>query len=186
MNISIKKGDNVVVIAGKDKGKTGKVTEVYPKEGRVLVEGINMATKHKKARNQQEKSGKISINLPIDVSNVMVICPSCGKATRVYHKLVDGKKVRVCKCGTSLDKAYVKATKKDAKKAKAEASVKEEKAAKNVEKVVKNTEKTTKTAKNAEKTVTENKPASKTTAAKPAAKTAATKEKSNKQTAKNA
>lgn len=183
MNISIKKGDNVVVIAGKDKGKTGKVTEVYPKEGRVLVEGINMATKHKKARNQQEKSGKISINLPIDVSNVMVICPSCGKATRVYHKVVDGKKVRVCKCGTSLDKAYVKATKKDAKKAKAETAVKEEKVAKTTEKAAKMPEKTTKTAPKAEKTVkTESKLAAKTTAAKPAA----TKEKSTKQTAKNA
>lgn len=117
MSMTVKKGDNVVVIAGKDKGKSGKVTEVSPKSNRVLVDGVNIVTKHQKARRQDEKSQIVKKNAPIDASNVMVVCPSCGKATRVAHKVVDGKKVRVCKkCSASLDKAYVKAAKKDAKK----------------------------------------------------------------------
>lgn len=116
MSMTVKKGDNVLVITGKDKGKTGKVLEVFPENNRVLVDGINIVSKHKKARTQQEKSSIIKKPAAIDVSNVMVVCPSCGKATRVYHKVVDGKKVRVCKCGVSLDKEYVKATKKDVKK----------------------------------------------------------------------
>lgn len=159
MNMTVKKGDNVVVIAGKDKGKTGKVLEVFPEENRVLVDGVNIVSKHKKARNQNEKSGIVKKSAPINASNVMIICPSCGKATRVYHKVIDGKKVRVCKCGVSLDKAYVKATKKDAKKTKVEPAAveakpakKAENSAKKVEKTVKNTEKTTKTAPKAEKT----------------------------------
>lgn len=129
MSISVKRGDNVVVIAGKDKGKTGKVLEVFPEENRVLVDGVNIVTKHKKARSAQEQSGRIQKTAPIDASNVMVVCPACGKATRIHHKEVDGKKVRVCKCGVSLDKEYVKQSKKDAKKAKAEKPVKETKAA---------------------------------------------------------
>lgn len=117
MSMTVKKGDNVVVIAGKDKGKSGKVTEVSPKSNRVLVDGVNIVTKHQKARRQDEKSQIVKKNAPIEASNVMVVCPSCGKATRVAHKVVDGKKVRVCKkCSASLDKAYVKAAKKDAKK----------------------------------------------------------------------
>ena len=162
MSMTVKKGDTVVVIAGKDKKKTGKVQEVYPESNRVLVEGINIVTKHKKARTQQEKSARIQKNAPIDASNVMVVCPACGKATRVHHKEVDGKKVRVCKCGVSLDKAYVKATKKDAKKAKVE-DVKAESAAsqtskkasvtpKTVQNSVKNAEKSVKTTKTAPKT----------------------------------
>ena len=148
MSMTVKKGDNVVVIAGKDKGKTGKVQEVYPETNRVLVENINIVTKHKKARTQQEKSAIIKKNAPIDASNVMIICPACGKATRVHHKEIDGKKVRVCKCGVSLDKAYVKATKKDVKK-----SAKTENAVKNEEKTAKNVEKSVKTTKTAEKSV---------------------------------
>lgn len=148
MKMTVKKGDNVVVIAGKDKGKTGKVQEVFPEDNRVLVEGINIVTKHKKARNQQEKSGIIKKNAPIDASNVMVVCPSCGKATRIHHKLIDGKKVRVCKCGVSLDKEYVKATKKENKKStKAETPVKAVKETKEAAKAEKKTApKTTKTA----------------------------------------
>ena len=189
MSMTVKKGDNVVVIAGKDKGKTGKVQEVFPKENRVLVEGINIVTKHKKARSQQEQSAKVKMNAPIDASNVMVICPSCGKATRVSHKVIDGKKVRVCKCGVSLDKAYVKATKKDAKKAKSETPVKEEKVEKTAPKTVKTTEKTVKTAPKAEKTtkVAEAKPVTKPaakTATKTSGTTKSTAQKSNKQTSK--
>lgn len=117
MNMTVKKGDNVLVITGKDKGKTGKVLEVFPKDNRVLVDGINIVTKHKKARTQNEKSEIIKKNAPIEASNVMVVCPVCGKATRVAHKEIDGKNVRVCKkCSASLDKEFVKATKKEVKK----------------------------------------------------------------------
>ena len=128
MSMTVKKGDNVVVITGKEKGKQGKVLEVFPEENRVLVDGVNIVSRHQKARNQQEKSGIVKKSAPIDASNVMVVCPSCGKATRVHHKEIDGKKVRVCKCGVSLDKDFVKTTKKDAKKA-AKAETKEVKAA---------------------------------------------------------
>ncbi|MBO5884475.1 MAG: 50S ribosomal protein L24 [Clostridia bacterium] len=115
----VKKGDTVVVVAGKEKGKTAKVLEVSPKDNRVLVENVNVVTKHQKQRNQQEKGGIIKKNAPIDASNVMVVCPECGKATRVAHKEVDGKKVRICKkCDASLDKAAAKKVKKQAKEAK--------------------------------------------------------------------
>lgn len=120
----IKKGDTVVVIAGKEKGKSGKVTDVSPKDNKVLVEGINIVTKHQKARKQDEKSQIVKKNAPVEASNLMVVCPSCGKATRVAHNTVDGKKVRICKkCSASLDKEFAKAVKKEAKKsAKAEAA----------------------------------------------------------------
>ena len=183
MSMTVKKGDTVVVITGKEKGKTGKVLEVFPENNRVLVDGVNVVSRHQKARNQQEKSGIVKKSAPLDASNVMVVCPSCGKATRVHHKVIDGKKVRVCKCGVSLDKAYVKAAKKDAKKAKAD-TVKEqkttEKVAKTEPKTVKNAVKTENSAKAAPKV---EKPAEKKTttkaatkpAAKPAAKATATK-----------
>ncbi len=117
MSMTVKKGDNVVVITGKDKGKTGKVLEVFPKDNRVLVDGVNIVTKHKKARTQNEKSEIVKMSAPIEVSNVMVVCPVCGKATRVAHKEIEGKKARACKkCAASLDKEFVKATKKEAKK----------------------------------------------------------------------
>lgn len=118
MSMSIKKGDNVVVIAGKDKKKTGKVLEVSPKTGKVLVENVNIVTKHNKPRSQQDKGGIVKKPAAIDASNVMVVCPVCGKATRVAHAEVEGKKVRSCKkCNASLDKEFVKASKKNAKKA---------------------------------------------------------------------
>ena len=116
--MNIKKGDSVVVIAGKDKGKKGKVLEVSPKTSRVVVEDVNVLTKHRKPRSAQDKGGIVKNANPIDSSNVMVVCPACGKATRIAHKDVDGKKARICKkCGASLDKAFVKAVKKDAKQA---------------------------------------------------------------------
>ena len=112
----VKKGDTVVVIAGKEKGKTAKVLEVSPKSNKVLVENVNVVTKHQKQKSQEEKGGIIKKSAPIEASNVMVICPDCGKATRVAHKEVDGKKVRICKkCGASLDKAEAKKVKKQAK-----------------------------------------------------------------------
>ncbi len=121
MSISVKKGDTVLVITGKDKGKTGKVLDVFPKDNKVLVDGVNIVTKHKKARKQNEKSEIVKKTAPIEVSNVMVVCGTCGKATRVAHKEINGKKVRVCKkCSASLDKEFVKATKKATSTKKAE------------------------------------------------------------------
>ena len=118
MKMTIKSGDNVLVIAGKDKGKTGKVSAVYADQNKVLVENVNIVSKHQKARTQNEKSGIFKRPAPIEASNVQVVCPVCGKATRVAHGEVEGKKVRICKkCNASLDKEYVKATKKEAKKA---------------------------------------------------------------------
>lgn len=114
--LSIKKNDNVLVIAGKDKGKQGKVLEVSPKDGRVLVDGVNVVTKHQKPRSQEDKGGLIKKNAPVDCSNVMVVCPTCNKATRVSRKLVDGKNTRICKkCGAGLDKEMAKAVKKENK-----------------------------------------------------------------------
>ena len=97
MSMTVKKGDNVVVITGKDKGKTGKVLEVFPKDNKVLVDGVNIVTKHKKARTQQEKSEIVKKAAPFEASNVLVVCPVCGKATRVAHKEINGKNARVCK-----------------------------------------------------------------------------------------
>ncbi len=114
-NLHVKKGDTVVVIAGKDKGKTGKVLSAMPSENAVVVEKVNFINKHKKAKNAQEKGGIIKMEGKIDASNVQVICPACKKATRISNKVIDGKKVRVCKvCGASLDKAVTikKANKK--------------------------------------------------------------------------
>ncbi len=116
--MTIKTGDNVVVIAGKDKGKSGKVTAVYADANKVLVENVNIVSKHQKPKSQQDKGGIFKRPAPIEASNVMVVCPVCGKATRVAHTEINGKKVRTCKkCGASLDKEYVKQTKKEAKKA---------------------------------------------------------------------
>ena len=123
----VKKGDKVLVIAGKDKGKTADVVEVSPKTNKVLVEGVNIVTKHQKPRTQQDKGGIIKKNAPIEASNVMVVCPVCGKATRVKHKEIDGKNARICsKCTASLDKEFVKATKKEAKKVTKEKKEKKE------------------------------------------------------------
>lgn len=117
MKMTVKTGDTVVVLAGKDKGKTGKVTAVNAEQGRVIVDNVNVVSKHQKPRTQQDKGGIIKKSAPIDASNVQVICPVCGKATRVAHSEVEGKKVRTCKkCNASLDKAFVKKTAKKAEK----------------------------------------------------------------------
>ena len=117
MKMTVKSGDNVLVITGKDKGKTGKVTAVYADTNKVLVENVNIVSKHQKPKSQQDKGGIFKRPAPIEASNVQVVCPVCNKATRVAHKEIDGKKVRICKkCGASLDKEFVKQTKKEAKK----------------------------------------------------------------------
>ena len=101
--MNIRKDDKVVVISGKDKGKEGKVLIADPKAGKLVVEGVNVATKHQKPRKQGEEGGIIKVETPIYASKVMLVCPKCGKATRVAHKITDGKKVRVCKkCGAEI------------------------------------------------------------------------------------
>ena len=110
--MNVKVNDTVLVITGKYKGKQGKVLAAYPKNNRVIVEGVNLVHKHEKARKANETSRIVTEEAPIDASNVEVVCDKCGKATRVAHSLVDGKKVRTCKkCGATLDKAYVKKSK---------------------------------------------------------------------------
>lgn len=99
----IKKGDNVQVLSGNDKGKTGEVLEVIPKANKVVVKGVNLRKKHVKARKQGEESGIISVECSIPVSKVNVICPKCGKVTKIGYSVDKDKKVRICKkCGTKL------------------------------------------------------------------------------------
>ena len=103
--MQVKTGDRVMVISGKDKGKIGNIKSVNPEKSKVVVEGANMATKAQKANPMAGvQGGLIKIEVPLDSSKVMVVCPSCEKATKVKHAVVDGKKVRVCKkCGEQLD-----------------------------------------------------------------------------------
>lgn len=124
MKVSIKTGDTVLVNSGKDSGKKGKVLAIREtKKGvRVVVEGVNIITKAKKARTAQEKSELVKIEGTIDVSNVNVVCPTCGKPTRVKHAVIDGKKVRVCSCGAVLDSKYVKDSKVKSEKKTSEKS----------------------------------------------------------------
>ena len=120
--MEIRKGDNVVVLTGKDKGKKGTVITAYPADNKVVVEGLNIVIKHMKPRGANQPGGKVNKPAAIDASNVMIVCPECGKATKVAHDKVDGKNVRKCKkCGALLD---VKAVKKAAKKASAKKTVK--------------------------------------------------------------
>lgn len=99
----IKKGDLVKKIAGKDKGKQGKVLRTVPSEGKIVVEKLNIVKKHQKARREGERGQRVEIAAPFDASNAMIICPSCGAATRVSYSFVGEKKVRVCKkCSKEL------------------------------------------------------------------------------------
>ena len=101
--MNIKKDDKVVVLSGKDKGKQGKILVSDPKAAKVIVEGVNVAIKHQKPRKQGEEGGIIKVETPIYASKVQLVCPKCGKATRVGHKITDGKKIRVCKkCGAEI------------------------------------------------------------------------------------
>lgn len=101
--VHVKTGDTVYVVSGKDKGKTGKVLAVSPKEGKVIVEGINIVTKHVKPRKQGEAGGIIKAEGAMYASKVMLYCTKCNKPTRVGHKGTGDKKERVCKhCGATL------------------------------------------------------------------------------------
>lgn len=96
-NQKLRKGDEVRVVAGKDKGKTGKIEKVFPKKNKVLVPGVNLYKRHMKARAQNQKSEIITITLPLFVSNVQLVCPKCHLVTRVGFSFDEGKKVRICK-----------------------------------------------------------------------------------------
>ena len=101
--LNVRTGDTVVVISGDDKGKKGKVLEVSKSEGKVIVEGINMVTKHVKPRKQGESGGIVKAEAPINACKVSVYCPKCKKGVRTKVKVEDGKKTRVCaKCGAEL------------------------------------------------------------------------------------
>ena len=111
-NLNVKKGDTVVVISGKDKGKQGKILVAMPEKDRVVVQNANMITKHVKPRRQGEPGGRIEKEGTIHVSNVKLVCPKCNKPTRIGHVIeeveISGKKkmksLRVCKkCGAKID-----------------------------------------------------------------------------------
>ena len=116
--LNVKRGDNVVVLTGKENGKKGTVAECFPEEGKVTVKGLNMIVKHNKPRSAQDKGGIVKKEGKIDSSNVMIVCPACNKATRVKMEVnAKGEKVRVCKkCGASLASKKVEPKKAEAKK----------------------------------------------------------------------
>ena len=105
MKMHVKRNDIVKVLAGKDRGKQGKVIRVLPQRERVIVEGVNLAKRHVKARARNQKGGIVDKEMPIHISNVMLVCPSCKKATRVgFRTLEDGTKSRYCKsCDELID-----------------------------------------------------------------------------------
>ena len=93
--MNIKKGDNVIVISGGDKGKTGKVAVSFPADSKVLIEGVNIKKKHQRKSRENQKGQVIERAMPIDVSKVMIVDPSTGKGTRFHNKEIGGKKVRI-------------------------------------------------------------------------------------------
>lgn len=95
--MKIKKGDQVLIISGKDRGKRDKVLDVFPKEGRVVVESVNIRKKHVRPKKSGEKGQIVETPAPISVSNLKLICPKCGQPARVGYKIVEGKKYRMCK-----------------------------------------------------------------------------------------
>lgn len=101
--MKIKKGDQVKIVAGKDRGKQGKVLSVLPAKERIVVEGINIVKKHSRPKKEGEKGQRVEKPAPLDISNVMLVCPKCGKETRVGYKMEKDNKYRVCKkCNETL------------------------------------------------------------------------------------
>ena len=101
--MKIKKGDNVKILSGKDRGKAGKVSRVLPDAGKALVEGLNLVKKHIRPRKQGEKGQRVSVPAAIDISSLMLVCPKCSKATRVGFKISEKNKFRICKkCGSEI------------------------------------------------------------------------------------
>jgi len=95
--MKLKKDDTVLITSGKDRGRKGKVLEAFPKESRILVEGMNLRKKHQRPKRSGEKGQIIEMPAPLHISNVKLICPKCGKATRIKYKITEGKKYRICK-----------------------------------------------------------------------------------------
>lgn len=104
--LSVRKGDQVLVIAGKDKGKRGQIERVFPEANRVIVEGVNMVKRHRRRVPGSLQAGIIDMPAPLNRANVMLICPSCNEGSRVGHTILpDGTHVRVCKkCNEIIDK----------------------------------------------------------------------------------
>ncbi|OIO52131.1 MAG: 50S ribosomal protein L24 [Candidatus Portnoybacteria bacterium CG_4_8_14_3_um_filter_44_15] len=99
----IKKGDTILIISGKDKGKKGKILQAFPRLNKILVEGVNVVKKHRRAKNEREKGQVIEVFKPISVSNAKLVCPKCGKATRVGYRPTEKNKYRMCKkCGQEI------------------------------------------------------------------------------------
>ena len=148
--LNVKRGDNVVVLTGKENGKKGTVAECFPEEGKVTVKGLNMIVKHNKPRSAQDKGGIVKKEGKIDSSNVMIVCPACNKATRVKMEVnAKDEKVRVCKkCGASLDSKKVEPKKAEAKKEETATATKKAKS------TTSGTKKTAATTKTAEKKTT--------------------------------
>ncbi len=110
--MKIRRNDTVMVITGKDRGKRGTVVRVLPKADRVVIEGVNMAKRHTKPTAKQPAGGIVEFAAPLAVSNVLLVCPSCSKPTRIAMKLTDTGKVRTCKhCGAALAAEAKKADK---------------------------------------------------------------------------
>ncbi|OGE74235.1 MAG: 50S ribosomal protein L24 [Candidatus Doudnabacteria bacterium RIFCSPLOWO2_02_FULL_42_9] len=99
-SLNIKKGDTVKVLSGKEKGKSGKVLEVFPKNARLSIEGLNVHVRFSKAKRKGEKGQRLELPSPMNVSNVILLCPNCGKPTRVAHEVTENGNLRKCKkCG---------------------------------------------------------------------------------------
>jgi large subunit ribosomal protein L24 len=106
--MNIKKGDKVMILAGKDKGKSGKVLQIFPARERVSVEGLNLLIKHMRPRKQGEKGQRIEFPAPLNLSNLMLVCPKCGKPTRIGSRTIavenKKKKMRICKkCNQTIE-----------------------------------------------------------------------------------
>ncbi len=101
--VHVRRDDTVIVISGDDKGVIGKVVAVSPDEGKVIVQGANIVSKHQKPRRQGESGGILKVEAAMYASKVQIYCSKCEKGVRIQHKIVDGKKIRVCaKCGQEL------------------------------------------------------------------------------------
>ena len=104
IKLHVKKGDTVVVLSGKDKGKQGKIITAMPKAGKVIVEGVNKVKRHSKPSLKVPQGGIITKEMPLHACKVQLVCPACNKPTRIGHKAVNGKNARVCKkCGEVIE-----------------------------------------------------------------------------------
>ena len=95
--MKIKKNDTVLIISGKDKGKKAKVLEAFPRQSKIMVEGVNIVKKHRRPKSEKEKGQVVELAKPIDTSNVKLVCPKCNQATRIGYRLTEKGKYRICK-----------------------------------------------------------------------------------------